>query len=50
MAFTGKREARKLRDKTLVKKVWTAIERTVTAGGFIELAQETGALLAPLLS
>jgi hypothetical protein len=37
-------------DKTIVKKVWTAIEKVVTAGGFIELAQKTGALLAPLLS
>lgn len=37
-------------NKTIVKSIWTGLEKIVTAGGLVELAQKIGALLAPLLS
>jgi hypothetical protein len=37
-------------DKSIVKPVWNAIEKTVTAAGFVDLVGKIGALLGLLIS
>lgn len=37
-------------DKAIVQKVWAGVEKVVTAGGLVELANKAVALLGPLFS